>query len=77
MTIVRVLAEDKSSVTELMAATGLSRNGILRHLRQLGEAGLVGEETRPTRYRSVTVYSLNRQLLENVIWEILDFIAAD
>jgi DNA-binding transcriptional ArsR family regulator len=76
MEIVRVLAESESSVTELMAATGLSRNGVLRHLRPMVEAGLLGEGLRPTRYRSVTVYVLNRESIENVIWDIFDHIAA-
>ena len=77
MELIRALSESKCSVTELMKATGLSRNGVRRHLEPMRNAGLIDEEERPSRYRSISVYALNLGSLENAIWEMLERVAFD
>ncbi len=77
MEIIRALSASKCSVTELMNATGLSRNGVRRHLEPMRDAGLIDEEERPPRYRSIRVYALNLGSLENAVWEMLERVTLD
>jgi DNA-binding transcriptional ArsR family regulator len=72
LTLVRKLsAEGAQSITRLTAGSGITRQGITRHLHALGEAGLV-RDTKEGRER---IYSLDVKRLE-VAREYIDQVSA-
>ena len=76
--IMRALAQRDASVTELMQQLGLSRNGVLRHLHPLRQAGMVEARKLPVEgaYRPVTVYRLDRDARLDFAWLVFEELVA-
>lgn len=72
--IVRVLLEhDEVTVTDLMDALSVTRNGVNWHLRQLDEAGLLIERraTHPRGAGAITYWRLNRDAAARSLWPFM------
>jgi len=72
--LMRSLARRDASVSDLMDELQLSRNGVLRHLHRLREAGVVTmqKESLPTAYRPVVVYRLDPTARLDLAWVVFE-----
>ena len=68
--IVSLLAENELCVCELMEALGMSQSRISNHLRILRSTGIVEAK----RARNWIFYSLARDAVDKILWEIVQTI---
>lgn len=76
--LMRALAQQDASVSDLMAQLDLSRNGVLRHLHPLRQKGVVVARKIPVEgaYRPVTVYRLDRNARLDFAWVVFEELIA-
>lgn len=78
LSIMRALAQNDASVSDLMRQLDLSRNGVLRHLHPLRRNGVVVARKVAIEgaYRPVTVYRLDRNARLDFAWLVFEELVA-